>query len=255
VDIKVKSLDRKAGEARPSVSKPAKTAKPEAAPAPEPESGTKSRKRRKKQAKKAAENKQLQTVAQPLETEPPKSLPAIPRQLISDFHPHHELEEEHHHFSVTGWSIGSIVLMIVFLGQTVYFKHNDLVRVPQLAPYVETFCRYLSCEMSLPSDVRQLELLSQDIRSHPKKDNALLVNTTIINNAGFVQSLPGLQITFSDLNGRKVAMRRFKPNEYMPPGTPLDTGIQPDTPVQIKLEMIDPGSNAVNFEFDFVPLS
>jgi hypothetical protein len=113
----------------------------------------------------------------------------------------------------------------------------------------------MSCEMSLPSDVGQLELVSQDIRSHPKEKSALLVTTTIINNAHFVQSYPGLQITFSDLNGQRVAMRRFAPNEYLSKDIEQDTGMPPNTPIQVELEMMDPGSNAVNFEFDFIPLT
>jgi hypothetical protein len=153
------------------------------------------------------------------------------------------------------WSAGSILLMVVFLVQTVYFKHNDLARVPQLRPWIESFCGYMACEMNLPSDVGQLELVSQDIRSHPKVKSVLLVTTTIINNARFVQSYPGLQITFSDLNGQRVAMRRFAPHEYLSADITKETGMPPNTPIQVELEMMDPGSNAVNFEFDFIPLT
>lgn len=218
VDIKVKSLNRRAKEESQKIRKP------------------------KPGGDKNAAN-----------TEAPKHLPAIPKQLMDDFHPEHSGAKSH--FKGNLWALGSILLMVFFLGQTVYFKHNDLARLPQLRPWIETFCGYISCQVSLPSDVRQLELVSQDIRSHPKVKSALLVTTTIINNARYAQSYPGLQITFSDLNGQRVAMRRFAPHEYLSQNIQQDTGIAPNTPIQIELELMDPGTNAVNFEFDFIPLT
>jgi hypothetical protein len=50
-------------------------------------------------------------------------------------------------------------------------------------------------------------------------------------------------------------MRRFAPNEYLSKDIEQDTGMPPNTPIQVELEMMDPGSNAVNFEFDFIPLT
>lgn len=227
-EVKVKSLDRRANEA--STKSVETTAKTPAEPGP------------------------ARTTTLDHDESKPKYLPAIPKQLLEDFHPNHQLEERPH-FATYAWSAGSILLMLFFLVQTVYFKHNDLARQPQLRPWIERFCGYLSCDLSLPSDVRQLELVSQDIRSHPKVKSALLVTTTIINNAYFTQSYPGLQITFSDLNGQRVAMRRFAPQEYLSKDTLQEAGMPPNTPIQVELEMMDPGSNAVNFEFDFIPLS
>lgn len=180
-----------------------------------------------------------------------KYLPAIPKQLLDDFHQTHG----HSNRLNSLWGMASLLLMAIFLVQTVYFKHNDLAQISRLRPWVETFCGYMSCRVGLPSDVKQLELVSQDIRSHPKVKNALLVTTTIINNARFAQAYPGLQITFTDLNGQRIAMRRFTPSEYLPNDVVQAEGMPPNTPIQVELEMMDPGSNAVNFEFDFISLN
>jgi hypothetical protein len=243
--IKVKSLNRRAHE------QAARRAETQIS---EPQAPPKKQKLKPGTEKISAKTAQSQTIESDDQTSPPKYLPAIPKQLLEDFHPKGG-QDSQPHTAVTLWSVGSILLMMVFLVQTVYFKHNDLAKVQQLRPWVETFCGFMSCEMSLPSDVGQLELVSQDIRSHPKEKSALLVTTTIINNAHFVQSYPGLQITFSDLNGQRVAMRRFAPNEYLSKDIEQDTGMPPNTPIQVELEMMDPGSNAVNFEFDFIPLT
>jgi hypothetical protein len=149
------------------------------------------------------------------------------------------------------WGAGSLALMIVFLFQTIYFKHDELAKIGTFRPWIEAFCKHSNCDVGLRSDIHQIELLGQDIRSHPKIKNALLVSATIINNAGFTQAFPGLRITFSDLNGIKVASRRFAPKEYLPSNIKINQGMMSNTPVQLELEVIDPGNNAVNFEFDF----
>lgn len=181
-----------------------------------------------------------------------RALAVIPKQLLEDFHPSQQAGI-HHSPLAPVWGIGSIVLMLVFLVQTVYFKHDDLAQNQQLRPWIQFFCKHLACDVSLSIDINKLELLGQDIHSHPKVKKALLVSTTIINNAPFRQAYPGLLITFSDLNGQKVAMRKFAPREYLSAKVDRTKGMPPDTPVQIKLEVYDPGKNAVNFEFDFFP--
>jgi len=178
---------------------------------------------------------------------------AIPKQLLEDFE-----QEQHVHpanyRSMASWGLGSLMLMLLFLGQTIYFKHNELGQISQLRPWVEYFCKRASCELSLQADIGQIELLGQDIRSHPKSKKALLVSATIINNAPFTQPYPGMQLNFSDMNGEKVAMRNFLPKDYLPSKTNVEKGMESNVPIQLELEIVDPGKNAVNFEFDFFPI-
>ena len=178
---------------------------------------------------------------------------AIPKQLLEDFQEEQHVHPAHYRSMIT-WGLGSLLLMFVFLGQTVYFKHNELGQIDQLRPWIEYFCKHASCELSLQMDIGQIELLGQDIRSHPKSKQALLVSATIINNAPFTQPYPGLQLNFSDMNGEKVAMRNFLPEDYLPANVNLAKGMESNIPIQLELEIVDPGKNAVNFEFDFFPI-
>ncbi|HEY5604625.1 MAG TPA: zinc-ribbon and DUF3426 domain-containing protein [Gammaproteobacteria bacterium] len=178
---------------------------------------------------------------------------AIPKQLLEDFQEEHHWHPAHYRAMIT-WGLGSLMLMFVFLGQTVYFKHNELGQLSQLRPWIAFFCKHASCELTLLADIGQIELLGQDIRSHPSSKQALLVSTTIINNAPFTQPYPGLQLNFSDMNGEKVAMRNFLPKDYLPSSINIAKGMESNIPIQIELEIVDPGKNAVNFEFDFFPI-
>lgn len=150
------------------------------------------------------------------------------------------------------WAVGSMALMLVFLLQAVYFARDDLARDPALRPWLETACSYVGCTLSRPAATDQIEILGWDVRSHPTAPKALVASTTLINNAPFAQPFPLLELRFSDITGTPLAQRRFKPREYLPAGTDFQAGMRPDTPLHVELELMDPGSAAVNFEFHAV---
>jgi hypothetical protein len=89
------------------------------------------------------------------------------------------------------------------------------------------------------------------VRSHPNTKGALLISATVLSGAGFVQPYPNLILTFSDMNQKTMARRVFKPTEYLKNTDEIEKGMQPETPVRVILEIVDPGPDAVNFEFEF----
>ena len=145
-----------------------------------------------------------------------------------------------------------LIFSAVLLGQLAYFRSSQLVdKLPAMQPLVEKLCTTLPCVYSGPRDVSQIKLLSRDVRLHRKVDNALLISATFINRASFKQPYPDITISLSDLSGAMVAQRRFTPAEYLgrlnSPFLLMPSG----KPVHIELEVIDPGKDAVNFEFTF----
>ncbi|MDX1824225.1 MAG: DUF3426 domain-containing protein [Thiohalomonadales bacterium] len=136
--------------------------------------------------------------------------------------------------------------------QLAFFRSSQLLdRFPTLQPLVERICTTLPCRYSGPRDISQIKLVNRDIRVHPKVKNALLISATFINRAPFKQPYPDITISLSDLSGALVAQRRFTPAEYLgrlnSPFLLMPSG----KPVQIALEVVDPGKDAVNFEFTF----
>lgn len=153
------------------------------------------------------------------------------------------------------WSSVILLLLVVLVAQFLYFKREDLVRYPQAKMAIEKMCGligpYIPCDVPEARDVSAIQLLERDVRSHPNTKNALLISATILSGAEFVQPFPSLVLTFSDMNQKTIARRIFKPNEYMSSETDLKEGMQSEVPVRIVLEIVDPGPDAVNFEFEF----
>ncbi len=150
----------------------------------------------------------------------------------------------------TPWVIGSLLMVVLFLAQASYFYRDELaLRKPELRPWLEQACSYLDCSLRRPPRQARIDILGWDVRSLPDTPQALIASTTLVNKAPEPQPYPLLTLRFSDMNGAPVAQRRFLPREYLSAGTDIKAGIPPDTPVVVELALVDPGKQAVNFEF------
>jgi len=170
----------------------------------------------------------------------------IPSLILDDLH---AAKAEQLRPSNTLWMIGSLLLMFTLVSQVVYHSRDELAKDASLRPWLIQMCEALNCTLSQPYDIAQIEIIGRDVRSHPSADKALIVSTTLINTATFVQPFPLLTMVFSNINGTKIAQRRFMPREYLSNTVDLDTGMTPDMPIRIDLELVDPGKAAVNYEF------
>ena len=75
----------------------------------------------------------------------------------------------------------------------------------------------------------------------------LLLDALITNYAQFVQPFPGLELRFSEMNGRVVASRMFLPKEYLPATSNGGVVMRSRESVQVHIELLDPGETAVNY--------
>jgi len=190
-------------------------------------------------------------------TEPPVAEEAVQDSAAAEPPIHRPLPE-------TGWTVQSLApkdlasgllvgLLLLLLGlQWVYYNRDTLAGDAGLRPALERFCSVLHCQLPLRVDLARLEIIDRDVRKHPQVAAALLINASIANRAGFAQPYPVFEISFSDATGRPVAMRRFLPGEYLDESSDVAAGMAPDVPVQIVLEVQDPGDEAVSFQFGFL---
>lgn len=153
----------------------------------------------------------------------------------------------------------SLLLFTLFLGvQVVYFRPAETVAAaPVLAPWVQAFCERVECAVTVRRAPDRMVMLNHDVRAHPEVEGALLIKATFANEADFAQPFPDIGLTLSDLTDTVIASRRFAPREYLPPDMVASTHeweppmVPPRTPVYIDLEVLDPGEEAINYQFDF----
>ena len=88
------------------------------------------------------------------------------------------------------------------------------------------------------------------VRSHNKIEDALSVDTLLVNNAGYQQPFPDIRLIFTGLNEQIIASRSFRPTEYLS-GELAGVDIMPSkTPIHIAIEIMDPGPEAVGYRIE-----
>ena len=146
-----------------------------------------------------------------------------------------------------------IILFALSFSQLAYFRAHELVNlIPSSQPLLEQFCEAVNCHYSGPRDTKKIQLISRDVRLHPKAKKALLISAAMINNAPFAQPYPDIHVRLSDISGNVVAERIFNAKTYMGKLSNPFLLMKSKTPVHINFEVVDPGRDAINFEFTFL---
>lgn len=149
------------------------------------------------------------------------------------------------------WLFGSLLLLVLLAGEIAWAERQYWINDSNLRPYIASACARLGCEVPLRRDDELLQLASRDIRPHPSVPGALIISATLQNTADFPQPFPTVEITLSDLDEQRIAMRRFQPAEYVGDARALANGLAPAAKAPLVFEVADPGKNAVAFEFRF----
>lgn len=149
------------------------------------------------------------------------------------------------------WALGCALLTLALVAQIGWAERARWLDDAHVRPWIDEVCLRLGCQLPLRRDEHQLQLVSRDIRPHPSVANALIISATLRNAADFAQPFPVIEITLSDLDEHRIAMRRFQPAEYIGDARALAAGLAAGANAALVFEVADPGKNAVAFEFRF----
>lgn len=151
------------------------------------------------------------------------------------------------------WLVALIILATTLIFQFVYFQWTVLGQNPALRPWLQRVCETLPCTLAPMTDMRSIGTDNLDVRSHAEIANALTVTLTFRNQSEFVLALPELNLHFLNADNEVIAARQFSPDEYLPPALAGLQVLPAGAPVQVALDIIDPGMEAVNYEVSFSP--
>jgi len=152
--------------------------------------------------------------------------------------------------AILGWASGVVALLVLALGQTVWWTHDTLAEYPQGRRLATSVCRLLGCKVPERRAPELIRVLSRDISPHPSEPDALLVMLVMANEAPFPQPFPLLQIVLFDDNQNPLGQRRFTPEEYL--ATTRPPMMKPDHAVYVKLGLVDPGTRVTGFRMEFL---
>ncbi|MBL7000218.1 MAG: zinc-ribbon domain-containing protein [Gammaproteobacteria bacterium] len=148
------------------------------------------------------------------------------------------------------WFAGILILLIVAIIQAVYYQRYKLIALPHYQQQILNLCQLMPCDETRFSSLSQIKLLERNIFTHPTRSSALMVSGSFVNEASFSQPIPGLLISLSDTRGKFIAHRLFKPEEYLDDKSLKR--LQPGVAIQFRIEIHDPGNEALAYEFEFL---
>jgi len=165
-----------------------------------------------------------------------------------------ELDLPTRSFEMTLFMVVSLILLSLGIAlQFAVFRSIEVQQdYPNLKPVVSKICETFNCDYNGPRDIKKVQLISRDIRVHPNTKGALLISATIINNANYQQPYPNFSVRLSNLSGKTIALRYFSPDDYLGKLSNELLLMPPNQPIRVSLEVVDPGKEAINFEFKFL---
>ena len=163
-------------------------------------------------------------------------------------------ESDARHYSMlatVSWSLAILVLIAALAAEYIWFNQPALMLDPRLESLTAKLCELTDCQHLQMRNPSKIEMISRNVYTHPNEKEALMVSTTLVNHASYAQPYPDVQIDFSNVRGELVASRRFIPEEYLQTDNEQLSLLQSGNPITFGLEIIDPGKEAITYEFSF----
>lgn len=155
-------------------------------------------------------------------------------------------EHDDNPVAVATWLIVGALACLLLAFQYLWFNRAELGKMPELESVYSTMCGVMDCTLSKKS-VDQVHVEHLVVRPHPSYADAIVVDLVLENDAAFAQPYPALDLEFRNLQGRVVAQRVFQPYEYLDLSRINPNKMPAQIPVQLNLEMTDPGAQAVSY--------
>jgi hypothetical protein len=144
---------------------------------------------------------------------------------------------------------GAVVGLLLLLAlQLLLADRARLAADARWRPVVAALCGALRCALPVWREPAAFRVVERDVRAHGA--GVLRVSARIRNEARWAQPWPALQLTLSDTHGREVATRIFQPREYLG-AAPSQPELASGQDASLSMEIVEPGTQAVAFTFDF----
>ncbi|MFT6732340.1 MAG: putative Zn finger-like uncharacterized protein [Polaribacter sp.] len=146
--------------------------------------------------------------------------------------------------------LASIVTLLIISMTQIWTNRQAIAWNDTWAPAMNTLCNALPCKLKPKRAVNEIKLLQRQVSPHQEKEKTLDIKVLLVNQAKFAQPYPVIKIAFSDKNGKEVALKRFKPSNYLRSGS-KDQFMPPNAEVHIQFHTKTPHPDALGFEFIF----
>ena len=150
----------------------------------------------------------------------------------------------------TPWVLASLLALLILSAQAAMAFRTELaVLVPQAKPVLAALCAQAGCDIRLPRRPRLLAIESSDLQAEGRRENVIVLNAVLRNQAPFAQEFPALELTLTDEKDEALARRVLRPMDYLGAGAQarLAQGIGASADAALRLYLDTGGLKAVGY--------
>ncbi|MGA1371917.1 MAG: DUF3426 domain-containing protein [Pseudomonadales bacterium] len=140
--------------------------------------------------------------------------------------------------------------LFLVLGLLAWLQFSSLAQMPVLRPAFERLCPVLGCSLPPPRALNRVTAHDLTLGPVPDRPGRLEVRLLLVNGAEFEQAFPELRLRFTNKAGERIVDHTFSPPDYLAPEDRLFQALPSRLPVQVLLDIPDPGPAGVNYDLE-----
>ena len=148
------------------------------------------------------------------------------------------------------WAFGAVLALVALAAQSAhYFRTEIAALVPETRPFLVTACATLKCDLKLPRRPKLMAIESSDLQADGRRDNLIVLNAVLRNQAQFAQEYPALELTLTDERDEAVARRVLLPADYFAglPAEQITRGISAGADAPLRVYFDTGGLRAIGY--------
>ena len=144
---------------------------------------------------------------------------------------------------------GLLALLALAVQGVLYYRTEIAVLLPEVRPHLQVVCAALRCELRLPRKPKQMAIESSDLQAEGKRENVIVLNAVLRNQAQFAQEFPALELTLTDERDEAVARRVLLPSDYLTGSAAgqITRGLAPGADAALRIYFDTSGLKAVGY--------
>lgn len=148
------------------------------------------------------------------------------------------------------WFLASILALIGFAAQALQYRNEITAQLPDARPHFVSVCALLGCEIGLPRRPKLISIDSSSLEKDGRRENVVLLSSTVRNHAPFAQPFPAIELTLTDERSDVVARRVLLARDYLAgvPSERVARGIDAGGDVAIRVYLDLSGLSAIGYE-------
>jgi predicted Zn finger-like uncharacterized protein len=145
------------------------------------------------------------------------------------------------------WVMGALLATVLLLAQAGYRYRTEIaVLAPSTRAFLDSTCRSLGCDVSLPRRADLMSIDSSDLQADPRRDGVIVLNALLRNRAPHPQEFPALELTLTDEADRPVLRRVLRPADYVDRGR-AGQGIAAGAEAQLRIYLDSSRAKATGY--------